>query len=464
MALNGLGIDINGQSSNPQVLNNWLMDNGGYTGNNLYWGKISEVADTYSDGLPFLGKITSVSDMITHLCDGDIVALNVKNGGHWVLAVDYDSDNDEFIVHDPGYYDNPYPSSEVTQAALYDASYYPVSIASKMKTISYPSYSSCDSRWKDETIGSGTSTICASGSLVVSLSIALESVKVAIDGSSSTPSSLNTWLNNNNGYTSTNLFIWTSIETIQGSNGEAISYIGKQLSYSTVLPYIGSPYYLCIVRDEDHFNYGIGVSSAGYRVFDPYSNSVRDVSFENLDYVAVYNATDYYLSSNIGGGSNDDKNGLLSITNVAIVGGGMLTVLVVACCIISCVILCIATFASGIGALFFVRKMKRSDGKYKRFTVDAFGVKEELGDFDYFGGGSINGGDEDFGKKKKKKKRGRAPPPPPPPSRPSMINRPSLLKGPRVPSRRNENKFVNSSSNFTRKRANIPAYSGYRRF
>jgi hypothetical protein len=96
MALKALGNIY----STPDVLNYWLTLNGGYVGgDNFVWGSVNGI------GMVYRGKISN-SQIKINLDRGNIVILNVRNGGHWVLATGYNGDT--IFVNDPGYPVNAY--------------------------------------------------------------------------------------------------------------------------------------------------------------------------------------------------------------------------------------------------------------------------------------------------------------------------------------------------------------------
>jgi hypothetical protein len=53
----------------------------------------------------------SNSQIKTYLDAGNVVILNVHNGGHWVLAYGYNGDN--ILVNDPGYNVASYALSQI---------------------------------------------------------------------------------------------------------------------------------------------------------------------------------------------------------------------------------------------------------------------------------------------------------------------------------------------------------------
>ena len=99
MALSGTG-----HSYNPSALNTWLTRNGGYVSGDLFvWGSVSPL------GMKFI-KVISNSNIASSLSAGHIVILNVRNGGHWVLATSMSGNT--IYVNDPGY--------STTSYSLYD--------------------------------------------------------------------------------------------------------------------------------------------------------------------------------------------------------------------------------------------------------------------------------------------------------------------------------------------------------
>merc|ERR1739838_1157417 len=71
---------------------------------------------------------------------------------------------------------------------------------------SYPLYSQCDSKWANDKMGTSSKTICQIGCLMSSAAMALSGC-----GKSYNPGTLNKWLTSNGGYSSGNLFVWSSI-------------------------------------------------------------------------------------------------------------------------------------------------------------------------------------------------------------------------------------------------------------
>ncbi len=100
MALSGIG-----KNFNPSTLNTFLKQNGGYVQDDLYvWAAVNSL------GMEFGGFIGN-NKIKANLDAGKIVILNVHNGGHWVLAYDYNGDN--ILVNDPGYSTTSYSLGEI---------------------------------------------------------------------------------------------------------------------------------------------------------------------------------------------------------------------------------------------------------------------------------------------------------------------------------------------------------------
>jgi hypothetical protein len=101
MALKGFG-----QNYNPGSLNSWLNGHGGYVSGDLFvWASINTL------GLTFKGFISN-SDIKKNVEAGNVVIINVRNGGHWVLATGYIGDS-TVVVNDPGFNVNSYDLSQV---------------------------------------------------------------------------------------------------------------------------------------------------------------------------------------------------------------------------------------------------------------------------------------------------------------------------------------------------------------
>jgi hypothetical protein len=100
MALAGIG-----KSYNPSTLNTWLKGHGGYVSGDLFvWASVNPL------GLSYVGKVAN-TNIQGALNNGEIVILNVHNGGHWVLATSMSGST--ISVNDPGFSTTSYTLSEI---------------------------------------------------------------------------------------------------------------------------------------------------------------------------------------------------------------------------------------------------------------------------------------------------------------------------------------------------------------
>jgi len=104
-----------GVNVNPDSLNSWLRNNGGYAdGCDIVWGSVDRYGKTSFQGIEHADYGT--------ICDGikaghGIIA-NVRDGSHWVLLTGCPS-NGVFSVNDPGFSQNTYNFGDVSQEAVY---------------------------------------------------------------------------------------------------------------------------------------------------------------------------------------------------------------------------------------------------------------------------------------------------------------------------------------------------------
>lgn len=97
------------QDFNPSSLNSYLNGHGGYVQQDLFvWAAINPL------GVKFIGFITRAS-IQSNLNAGNIVILNVHNGGHWVLATQMINSN-TVAVNDPGYSTTSYTFDQIVDA------------------------------------------------------------------------------------------------------------------------------------------------------------------------------------------------------------------------------------------------------------------------------------------------------------------------------------------------------------
>ena len=105
-------VKIGGATITPGNLNAWLKVNGGYASGNLFvWGSVGKL------GLSYVGKVSDKNAMKKYIDQGFGVILNVKNGGHWVLATGHNAAG--FTINDPGATKASYTNAEVVGAGVY---------------------------------------------------------------------------------------------------------------------------------------------------------------------------------------------------------------------------------------------------------------------------------------------------------------------------------------------------------
>ena len=100
----------------PGALNSWLKKNNGYQGNNFVWGSVASL------GLAYLGQPSDKAVIANHVKSGNFAILNVRKGGHWVLATGVDSGS--FPVNDPGYPKTSYTFAEVVRAGIFKKTFF----------------------------------------------------------------------------------------------------------------------------------------------------------------------------------------------------------------------------------------------------------------------------------------------------------------------------------------------------
>jgi hypothetical protein len=157
----------------------------------------------------------------------------------------------------------------------------------------YPLVKQCGEPWADDLMGN--KTICMVGCLMSSTSMGIAGVKIQIDGLSSDPGTLNTWLKANDGYSNNNL-IEGAVPKIDPSRiswpADAM-HTTNDLPYDTVCKYIhqgrivignvlnGGHFVLLVgysTTDGDTFlvndsgfntnSYSYSKDIVGYRIFD----------------------------------------------------------------------------------------------------------------------------------------------------------------------------------------------------
>lgn len=88
MAINGFGIPIDGQVSDPGVLNHWLQKNGGYVdGDDLDEAVVPKIAPNQIQWIGMMDANTTRDQIVWMLEREEVVIANVDNGHHFVLVI-----------------------------------------------------------------------------------------------------------------------------------------------------------------------------------------------------------------------------------------------------------------------------------------------------------------------------------------------------------------------------------------
>ena len=118
MALAGKGEKIGGATPNPENLNNWLNNHGGYVDSDLIlWNSIESLGSMHL--YSFTQHLTS-AQIKAYVEKCYPVIVNVRDGTHWVLVTGYDTDNSGlFYVNDPGFTSTSYDLSGMSNFVVY---------------------------------------------------------------------------------------------------------------------------------------------------------------------------------------------------------------------------------------------------------------------------------------------------------------------------------------------------------
>jgi hypothetical protein len=79
-------------------------------------------------------------------------------------------------------------------------------------------YKQCDSQWSDQKLGTCSQTICSAGCAMSSVAMILQT-----KGAGQNPSTLNSWLKSNGGYSGGCNIVWSSVNAFG-----KVTYIGKE--------------------------------------------------------------------------------------------------------------------------------------------------------------------------------------------------------------------------------------------
>jgi len=114
ITVGGAEVDVN-----PANVNKFLKEHNGYDGNLIKWAAIGTAGLTVH--MIYNRNINSptFAELKTEIEGCKAVILNVRNGGHWVLATAAAAD-DKFDVKDPGFDSTSYGIADVKRAIIYD--------------------------------------------------------------------------------------------------------------------------------------------------------------------------------------------------------------------------------------------------------------------------------------------------------------------------------------------------------
>jgi len=127
-----------------------------------------------------------------------------------------------------------------------------------------PKYSQVDSRWKNQILGFGPSTIGSAGCLLTSVSSMIAGNNVNVDGALPNPSTMNNWLKKNGGF-SGDLFVWGSISKL------GFAFEGKVSNIVDIIKNYNTPgkYVILNVNQGRHYVLATGRTNDGFNVMDP---------------------------------------------------------------------------------------------------------------------------------------------------------------------------------------------------
>eukprot|EP01084_Bolivina_argentea_P314154 544127_1 len=203
MAMSGLGFNINTKPSDPDTFNTWLRNDEGYccinnNCNNLVLWKPDNLTSNHLQVTnPTDFTYPSMYDIRRGLDAMDTIFLaHNPSLFHFVLATNASWSSDEFSVIDPNFNTTMYTFNET------GGEFIVYNIYAMARPYQY--YAQCDIQWKNDKMGKNGETICAVGCLMSSVAMAMESYNIYVENSgknvTTTPETLNIWLQNNNGY------------------------------------------------------------------------------------------------------------------------------------------------------------------------------------------------------------------------------------------------------------------------
>jgi len=97
----------------PGQLNSFLINNGGYEGCDIIWGRVPSKLTYLEQSKHDLGWLSSAAQN----CNYAIIA-NVMNGAHWVLITGY-AGGGMFDVNDPANFHSQYSYGDIVTESVY---------------------------------------------------------------------------------------------------------------------------------------------------------------------------------------------------------------------------------------------------------------------------------------------------------------------------------------------------------
>lgn len=158
----------------------------------------------------------------------------------------------------------------------------------------YVLYKQCDARWKNERLGTSSSnTICSAGCAMSSLTMALASYGVKLNGAAVTPSTLNSWLTGHGGYVSGDLLVWAAANQLGGPKYQNYykGYGSMSVDALNAAASRGQPV-IVNVHNGGHWVLVTGPAAAGSRTFpvnDPGYNA-GTYQYSEMGNFVVYTA------------------------------------------------------------------------------------------------------------------------------------------------------------------------------
>ena len=110
--LSAEGIQINGSSPDPEIMNEWLLEHDGYSdGDDFTWQSIEQL------GCTFEGYLWEPVQVIKAFETGYRILCNVMDWGHFVLVKDINEVG--YVVMDPAFNRNTYLFQDCVRAVAY---------------------------------------------------------------------------------------------------------------------------------------------------------------------------------------------------------------------------------------------------------------------------------------------------------------------------------------------------------